>query len=123
MQIQFNTDRNIDGDETLSADVNRIVEVALSRFSDQITRVEVHISDENGSKKAQGNGDLRCLMEVRLAGRQPIAVTHRAVTSADAASGAAEKLTRLIESRLGRVRAQRGRAGRRTSPELPPSEE
>lgn len=123
MQIQFNTDRNIDGDESLSADVTGIVEGALSRFTDQVTRVEVHLRDENSNKKARGNGDLRCLMEARLAGRQPIAVTHRAATSTQAVSGAAEKLSRLIEGRLGRLRTQNGRASSRTSPEKVLSED
>jgi ribosome-associated translation inhibitor RaiA len=121
MQIQVNTDRNIHGDEALSAEVNRTVEGALSRFTDHITRVEVHLSDENSNKKARGDDDMRCLMEARLEGRQPIAVTHRAATSSRAVEGAVDKLTRLIESTLGRLRAQRSRSGNPTSsvPELP----
>ena len=121
MQIQVNTDRNIHGDETLSAEVNRTVEDALTRFSDHVTRVEVHLSDENSNKRARGNGDMRCLMEARLEGWQPIAVTHRAATSGQAVEGAADKLTRLIESTLGSLRAQHSRSGNPTSPvrELP----
>lgn len=118
MQIQVNTDRNILGDETLSAEVNRAVEGALSRFADDITRIEVHLSDETSDKKTRGNDDLRCLMEVRLEGLQPIAVTHRAATSSQAVEGAADKLGRLIASSLGRLRAQR-RSG---SPPSPASE-
>ena len=116
MQIQFNTDRNIHVDEALSAEVNRTVEGALSRFSDQITRVEVHLSDENSDKKARGADDMRCLMEARLEGRQPIAVTHSAATSSQAVEGAADKLTHLIDSTLGRLRAQHSRSGNLTSP-------
>jgi hypothetical protein len=121
MQIQVNTDRNIHGDETLFAEVNRTVEDALTRFSDHITRVEVHLSDENSNKKARGSGDMRCLMEARLEGRQPIAVTHRAATSSQAVEGAADKLAHLIEGTLGSLRARRSRSGNPTSPlrELP----
>ncbi|HUG04566.1 MAG TPA: HPF/RaiA family ribosome-associated protein [Steroidobacteraceae bacterium] len=121
MQIQVNTDRNVHGDEALSAEVNRTVEGALSRFSDDITRVEVHLSDENSNQKARGNGDMRCLMEARLEGLQPIAVTHRAATSSQAVEGAADKLTRLIESTLGRLRAKHSQSGNPISPvrELP----
>ena len=50
----------------------------MSRISDHITRVEVHLSDENGDK--DGQNDMRCMMEARLEGRQPIAVTHQAAT-------------------------------------------
>jgi ribosome-associated translation inhibitor RaiA len=77
------------------------VQSALSRFSDRITRVEVHLSDENSDKK-RGNDDMRCMMEARLEKRQPIAVTHQAATLDQAVDGAADKLNKMIESALGR---------------------
>lgn len=117
MQIQINTDRNIEGREALAAQVSGVVENALSRISDRITRVEVHLSDENSDKKG-GNDNLRCVMEARLEGRQPVAVTHQAATLDQAIDGAADKLTRLIESTLGRLRDQRNR---RTDPPPPGS--
>jgi len=115
MQIQINTDRNIEGHETLAAQVRGVVENALSRLSDRITRVEVHLSDESGRKS--GQNDKRCMMEARLEGRQPIAVTHQAATVDHAVDGAADKLARLIESTLGRLRDQESH---RTDP--PPAE-
>ena len=115
MQIQINTDHNIEGHEALADQVRGVVESALSRLSDHITRVEVHLSDENSAKKG-GNDDMRCMMEARLEGRQPIAVTHRAATLDQAVDGAADKLTRLIESTLGRLRDQKSH---RTDPPPP----
>lgn len=112
MQIQINTDRNIEGREALAAEVSRVVESTLSRISDHITRVEVHLSDENSDKK-DGDNNMRCLMEARLQGRQPVAVTHQAATLDQAVDGAADKLIRLIESTLGRLRDHKGR---RTEP-------
>jgi hypothetical protein len=41
MQIQINTDHNIEGREALAAHFSEVVERALSRMSDHITRVEV----------------------------------------------------------------------------------
>lgn len=102
MHIQTNTDRNISGSERLAAQASATVEGALARFSDQITRVEIHLSDENGARG--GVEDTRCLMEARLEGRQPIAVTHQAATVERAIDGAADKLKRAIESTLGRLR-------------------
>lgn len=102
MHIQTNTDRNIAGSEGLAAQAQTVVESALARFSDQITRVEIHLSDENGARG--GAEDKRCLMEARLEGRQPIAVTHQAPTVEQAMEGAADKLKRSIESTLGRLR-------------------
>ncbi|HWJ17789.1 MAG TPA: HPF/RaiA family ribosome-associated protein [Geobacterales bacterium] len=114
MQVQINTGHNIEGHEALSAHVSDVVKNALVRLSDHITRVEVHLSDENGDKS--GPNDKRCVMEARLEGRQPVAVTHQAATLDQAVEGAAHKLTRLIESTLGRLHDQ---ASRRTDP-LPP---
>ena len=105
MQIQVNTDHSIKGHEALAAQVSGVVESALSRFSDHITRVEVHLSDESGHKSSQH--DKRCMMEARLEGRQPIAVTHQAATLDQAVDGAADKLARLIESTLGRLHDQK----------------
>ena len=113
MQIQINTDHNIADREALSAHVSDVVTNALVRASDHITRVEVHLSDENGDKS--GPNDKRCVMEARLEGRQPVAVTHQATTVDQGVEGAAHKLSRLIESTLGRLHDQ---ANRRTDPPL-----
>ena len=78
MQIHINTDHNIHGYESAAASVLTTVENALRRFSSQITRVEVHLGDENASKR--GGNDKRCMMEARLEGQQPVAVTHHAAT-------------------------------------------
>ncbi|MEP6933386.1 MAG: HPF/RaiA family ribosome-associated protein [Nitrospirota bacterium] len=116
MQIQINTDRNIKGREALATQVSGVVESALNLFSKHITRVEVHLSDENSDKKVSAD-DMRCVMEARLEGRQPIAVTHQAATLDQAVDGAADKLTRMIESTLGRLHDQKGR---RTDPPAGP---
>jgi ribosome-associated translation inhibitor RaiA len=108
MQIQINTDHNIEGREALAAHVKSVVENALSRSSAHVTRVEVHLSDENGPKS--GKDDKRCVMEARLQGREPIAVTHHAATLHQAVDGAAHKLARLVESTIERLHDQTSRA-------------
>lgn len=90
------------GWESLIAYVTGVVEKALYRFSERITRVEVHLNDENSHKN--GQDDKRCMMEARLEGRQPTAVTDQAASMHQAINGAAEKLCRAIESTLGRMR-------------------
>jgi hypothetical protein len=61
MKIQVNTDRNIEGHEALAAQVSSVVEAALHRISEHITRVEVHLSDENGHKSGHSdNTRTRC---------------------------------------------------------------
>ena len=107
MQIQVNTDKSIEGAEALAAHVRGVVADVLNHFSDQITRVEVHLSDENGAKS--GQDDMRCMLEARLEGRPPVAVTHHAATLHMAVDGAADKLARMIDSILGRQRDQKNR--------------
>jgi len=108
MKIQVNTDAHIEGHERLAAHVSATVEQALRRFVDHITRVEVHLSDENGDKS--GPQDQRCMLEARLQGRQPVAVTEHAATQEQAVSGATQKLVRLLDSTLNRRNDHRHRA-------------
>jgi hypothetical protein len=111
MQIEIRTDSNIEGRVTLAAHAKSVVEGALSRFSDRITRVEVHLSDVNGPKG--GRDGKRCVMEARLDGRQPTAVTNQAATLAQAVDGAAGKLKRSLESTLGRESSLAGQRDHR----------
>ncbi len=108
MQIQVNTDDNIEGREELIQHVGAEMRNSLGRFSDQITRIEIHLSDENAGKS--GSNDKRCLMEARLAGRKPEAVSHEANTIEEAFNGAAGKLRRSLESTLGRLTDHKGGA-------------
>ncbi|HLS82048.1 MAG TPA: HPF/RaiA family ribosome-associated protein [Steroidobacter sp.] len=100
MQIQVNTDKNVQGGESLAARVQTKIESALANFADRITRVEAHLSDQNAVK---GGADMRCVLEARLAGLQPIAVTHQAESLGVAIDVAVEKLEKAISSALGRL--------------------
>jgi ribosome-associated translation inhibitor RaiA len=101
VQINVNTDRNIEGDAELVREIEAVVRSGLDRFSEQVTRVEIHLSDQNSDKRF-GTQDKRCLLEARLAGLQPISVSDRAATLKRAVDGAVEKLTRSLDSTLGR---------------------
>ncbi|MET3130898.1 ribosome-associated translation inhibitor RaiA [Oxalobacteraceae bacterium GrIS 1.11] len=109
MQININTDSTIERNTGLDEHVQSVVESAISRFRENITRVEVHLSDNNSQKSA--DGDNRCLMEARVTGYQPIAVSDHNATLHQAIAGAAEKLKRAIESALGRLHDSKRHAG------------
>ena len=115
MQIQIITDHNIEAHQELITQVSGIVENALRRFSEHITQVDVHLSDENSNKKG-GHNDFRCKIEAHLEGRQPIEVTHQANTLDLAVESAAKKLVNLIESTLERIHDQELH---RTDPRVP----
>jgi len=101
MTIQFNTDNNIKVSEELRIPLISLISEKLSRFGHQITRVEVHLSDENGDK--EGFNDKRCMIEARLSGMKPIAVTNHANNHEEAVEGAVEKLKTSLDTILGRL--------------------
>ncbi len=101
MKIQFNTDKTIDGDEKHQQHFTSLISETLERYQSHITRIEVHLSDENGKK--EGLDDVKCLLEARLEGRQPMAVSAKADTVELALSGALDKLVASLQTILGRI--------------------
>jgi ribosome-associated translation inhibitor RaiA len=106
MQIQINTDSNVDVSDQLAERVKTELESTLSRFIDRITRIEIHMSEENAGRV--GGTDMRCMVEARPAGQQPVAVTHHAASVGEACSGAVQKLETLLESKYGRSNHRKG---------------
>ena len=102
MHIQLNTDKNIPGDEGLAQRVDEILNRVLVHFAGRITRLEVHLSDEDSTSKS-GVIDKRCLLEARVAGRAPTSVSDLARTVEQAVTGAAHKMVSRLESELGRL--------------------
>lgn len=101
MNIQINTDDHIQSNPTLTELVRAAVEHALRHHQDQITRVEVHLADENAGK--HGQHDQRCMLEARLEGRQPVTATAFEATLPQAVKSAADKLARVLDTQIGRV--------------------
>ena len=106
MEIHVHTDNNVEGSDELVRRVEDAVGAALSRFSDQLTRVEVHLADESAGRSS--GPDKRCRIEARPARQQPVAVTHHAATLNEAYSGAAQKLKNLLESQTSRLGHRKG---------------
>lgn len=102
MKVQVNTDHNIKGREELDEYVESKVTDTLGHLAAHITRVEVHLSDENANHS--GHHDKRCMMEARLEGHQPLAVSDDAETISQAIDGAAEKLKHSLDHTLGRLK-------------------
>ena len=100
MNIQVNTDRNIDGHSGLENYIQSSLTERLERYKSTLTRVEVHLSDTNAGKVAAD--DKRCLLEARIANRQPIVVSHNADSVHQAFDGATDKLLRSLDSMVGK---------------------
>jgi len=73
----------------------------MAHFAASVTRVEVHLSDENAGKG--GAAALRCVMEARVNGRPPVAVSNDASSLDAAVNGAVHKLVRATEHAVGRA--------------------
>ena len=104
MIIQFNTDNNVSGSEKSKEPLVLMIEDGLSRFKNQITKVEVHLSDENGDK--EGVNDKKCVLEVHIEGMSPIAVTNHADTHELVVSGAIKKLKSSITRKIGKLKVK-----------------
>jgi ribosome-associated translation inhibitor RaiA len=117
MQIQVNSDNHIQSSIRLEEWVRTTVESALERYEEDLTRIEVHLRDENGDKP--GPHDKRCQMEARPKGHQPISVTHKAPSLDQAVEGAATKLEHALEHLFGKLRSKRAASNDQTIVENP----
>lgn len=102
MQIQVNTDHHVKGGDLLQQYVENLLNDVLDSFKDQVTRVEVYIADENSHKG--GEDDLRCTIEARIRGLNPIAVTHHAENINTAIDGAADRISRSVRKTVEKRR-------------------
>ena len=107
MQVQVNTDHNVRGSEQLDLHVQSTVEASFARFGRRVTRVEIHLSDDNGDR-TRGD-DKRCLLEARPAGLQPVVVTHVGATIDEAVAGAVDMMERLLDSTFTKLHDPKGR--------------
>ena len=107
MQILVNTDKHVDAEAELIQRLEEEIARGLARFADQVTRVEVHLSDQNADRG--GATDMRCALEARPAGKPPIAVSYSAATTEEAYVGAVRQLRNLLDTSFGRTEARRGR--------------
>lgn len=107
MQIQVNTDDHIQGGESLAQWIQEEAGTRLARFKENITRLEVYLTDLDGAKS--GVDDKRCRLEARVVSRQPVTVTADADKMAAAFIAAIEKMARALDADLGRVKDRNGR--------------
>ncbi len=101
MIVQFNTSSNVNGKETFTAPLVELITTELGRFTGHITRIEAHLTDEDGRKN--GIADKRCVLEARIEGKKPIAAEARADTYQLAVESALDKLNASLNTIFGKV--------------------
>jgi ribosome-associated translation inhibitor RaiA len=111
MQVQFNSNSSVMGTENVATRIEESVRGKLARFEDRLTRLEIHVRDENGPK--HGADDKACTIEARPAGGKPIGVTEHA----DTVDAAARKAANTLAQRLERLFGKSDRHGHDPRPE------
>jgi hypothetical protein len=104
VQIQVNTDHNVQGGEKLATFVTTDLASSLSRFDRWLTRVEVYFSEDAAGRV----DDKRCVIEARPAGSQSVAVTHHAGSVDDAYVGAIQKIEKVLDVKYSRAHDHKG---------------
>ena len=100
MQIQINFG-DVEASDSLKDRVTEQVEKALAHTRRGITRVEVHLRDDNSDK--HGSDDKRVVMEARPEHHQPITVDHKGEDLYGVIDETAAKLGRAVKKTLDRI--------------------
>lgn len=101
MQVQVNTDNFIHGDERVIEVAEAAVQTDLGHMADKLTRVEVHLKDQNAHK--HGPAHIRCTIEARPRGMRPMSAHHDAEDIQGALKGAARTLRHRLESEFAKL--------------------
>lgn len=105
MQFQFNSDNRVKGDARVAAQIEALVRGTLDRVSDRLSRVEVHVADVNGPRRGE---DIRCTVELRPVGMQPISATDTASSVEAAVKSATDKALTTYSRQLGKQTTRKG---------------
>lgn len=100
MQVLVNSGKHVASSMALKDDIRSRVRDKLQRYEDHLTRIEIHLSDENALKN--GPQDKRCKVEARMKGRAPLTVSYDACELHQALDGAMNKLTSVLDRNLGK---------------------
>jgi len=91
--------------DPLKTYIERTLTTQLEHVAERLTRVEVHLKDQNSHKK---NGiDKHCLIEARPRGMDPVAAEHDASEWKDAVHEAILKLERLLHHKFDKDKEKR----------------
>ena len=74
----------------------------LKRFADKISRIEVHLSDQNSQKES--TDDIQCKIEARIEGLQPILAIGKSNTKEKAFNDAINKMKAALDTVIGKMK-------------------
>ncbi len=105
MQVMINSNNYVDVHQESIQQWQAEIAASLDRFSNWITRIEVHLTDENSDTKGGGD-DIRCLMEARPASQQPVSIEVRTASVEQALQQGTSTLERRLANLLDKARTE-----------------
>jgi ribosomal subunit interface protein len=102
MKLQINTDKNIQGTQKLETIVSEKINHGLKHFANKITRIEIHLSDQNADKT--GPDDIQCKLEARVEGMQPMIVVSVNASKEKAVDDAVDKMKAKLSTVFGKIK-------------------
>lgn len=101
MHILLHSDLNTDGSLLMTEHFTGVVNGALGRYGDRVTRVEAHLRDVDGQARSSA-GEIHCTLEARLVGRAAVVVKAHAGNAHEAIDGAVRRLRRAVGAEIGK---------------------
>lgn len=106
MIVQINTGNTINGNSAMTESLEALTRDRLSRFEDKLTRVEIHVTDDNGPRER--GDDKQCVIEARPTGLDPVKVTDSAGSIHQATAGALGKMVSVLDRTYGKLTDRKG---------------
>lgn len=107
MPIQINSDNSTAVSEAAVEGMTAQLETALAaRFEDRLTRVEVYLAEETAPHASERM--IKCTIEARPRGQQPLEVCARAVDVEAALHAATHKAITALDTHFGKMTDRKG---------------
>jgi hypothetical protein len=100
MKVHVHTDHNLVIDTEIEARVAATTAAALASFGPRIVRVDLHLTDQSGGRKAGAH--VRCVAEAHPSGLSPVTVSVDAADVRAALDGAVGALATALEHTFSR---------------------
>jgi hypothetical protein len=104
LEILVGTDHRVPGRDELISFVGFEIVAGLGPCASRVSNVHVHLAAE--SCGWSGPAILRCRLELRPEGHEPLAVMHRALNMDDAVRGAVGDMRGILERMFRRIDAR-----------------
>lgn len=102
MDFLFNTGNKVEADaRRMGNHFEARFRERLGRFEQRLSRIEVHVGDNDGTRR-EGPAGIEATIEARPYNGQPLTASDRAATAEDAIGSALQKLVSRLDATFGK---------------------